>query len=644
MKHTVLALLLAVSTQLFAEWGDTTIVRTHEKVLIQTDPSRGYTDYPMWGQFPAQGKSFYKVYAELTFQCPPGMNCGEWDYLNFITLGKRHGAKKDTLNWEIMRMITPYGLQFSQTWKHTWRMDITDFASLLHDSAEIIYQHTGYEARNGRGWLVTLDFVMIEGPQIRPVHDIKLLYRASVPYGDDTLFDARTPVVNYTTGPKTTEVRYKIIQSGHGMDQPQNCAEFCPKYREIIHDNTPMDRTYVWRNNCGENPVFPQGGTWIYDRSNWCPGAEVEEYNLDIPVAANSQHSFDLDMESYIRTGGGSNYMIAGYIVEYGPNNWKLDASLEDIIRPSSDIRHLRLNPSCAEPRITIRNNGTELITSALIEYGWEGYEMKRYAWAGYLIFGRKISFDLPWLNQEAPAGTRFIARIVWANNRNDEYSGNNTIASIPSGLAPVLPGNFVVVLRTNNAASENYWTLRSADGTVIRKRENLTNNTSYRDTLSLAPGCYRLELMDDGTPPAQYALNEDGLGWWANTFDGTGLFQLRNPNGNTVIKTFAPDFGTGIWYQFTVGTLQAPPTVTPQISLYPNPVQHDMIIDLGSNRTGDLSIQLFNNIGKKVIDETRSGSMDALQYLNIETLSPGTYTVRISLGDEIINSKIIIQ
>lgn len=643
MKTTAFIVFLFSFSLLRAAEGDTTRVRTHDKVLIQTDPSKGHTEYSAWGAFPAAGKTYHKMYAELTFQCPPGMTCGEWDYLNYIFIGKRRGAHNDTLNWEIMRMITPYGLQFNSTWKHIWKFDITDFASLFTDSVEIWYQHTGYEAKNGRGWLITIDFTMIEGPEIRPVKNISMLWRKSVPYGQDSLFEAQAPEVKYTCGNETRQIRYKIIQTGHGMDQPDNCAEFCPKYRYLRHDNE-TDTTLVWRDNCGANPVFPQAGTWIYDRTNWCPGADVLEYNLDKFTQPGSEHSMDLDMQSYTRTGSSGNYMITAYLIEYGEHAFQTDAAITDVIRPTEDLQYKRLNPACGEPRVVVSNTGKKDISHLVLDYGWDGYQLQRYTWTGKLAFGESDTLDLPWLKTQATDGVRFVCRLVWVNGQLDDFRGNDRIYTLPVTKTAVLPNKIEIVLRTNNAPTENYYTLRKSDGTIIMKRDNFPKATTMRETVELADGCYELNLMDDGTPLASYPLNEDGLGWWANSGDGTGLFQVRNPVNNTLIQAFNVDFGTGIWYQFRVGGDVPPADLQAKIAVYPNPAQHDILIDLGKNSGEELHILLYSPSGKLVLEETRKGMLDALQYVDVTHIANGLYILKIQSGNATLTQQILLN
>ncbi|GIR58563.1 MAG: hypothetical protein CM15mP65_11440 [Crocinitomicaceae bacterium] len=59
-------------------------------------------------------------------------------------------------------------------------------------------------------------------------------------------------------------------------------------------------------------------------------------------------------------------------------------------------------------------------------------------------------------------------------------------------------------------------------DGNEIFSRISFQNNTLYKDTLTLDPGCYKIELID---------TDHDGLNFFANN-DGAGYFQIRKPSG----------------------------------------------------------------------------------------------------------------
>ena len=160
--------------------ADTTLVKSHNKVVIKTDPSRGFTEYPAKVGFPHDSEQYRKVYMYLEFGCAPGLRCGEWDYGNHVYLFK------DSVRYEIARFITPYGFYWNsgQNWKHGWYYDLTDFAYLLHDSCDIIYQHSGYEGNTDRGWTVTMDFYMVHGEPAREPKGLSILHRVNAPYGN----------------------------------------------------------------------------------------------------------------------------------------------------------------------------------------------------------------------------------------------------------------------------------------------------------------------------------------------------------------------------------------------------------------------------------------------------------------------------
>lgn len=640
----MLAALYAIS--LSAGPGDTFTVNTHNKVVIKTNPAVGSTRYFGWGEFPAAGTSYQKAWAELTFRCAPGLKCGEWDYLNYIYLVKRRGKVNDSLGWEIMRMITPYGFYWDNTWKHTWVFDITDFAHLLHDSVQIMYMHTGYEASHDRGWEISLDFKLVKGTPWREVKNITRFYTQSTGYGNDSLFEARVPEKTFTLGPETDLMRFKILQTGHGMDRPENCAEFCPKRRRIVLDGKMVDESWVWRDDCGENPVFPQAGTWLYDRAGWCPGAEVREYNLDLPATPGNTHTWDLDMESYTTSNGGANYMLSTYLVEYGKPAFRTDVGIEDIMAPSDQIRYKRINPYCGSPQVIISNKGASAVSSIDFLYGMAGKKQLRYRWTGQLASGATDTVFLPAGFETVSGPGRFEVRVIWVNNAPDGYAGNNYAVSNTGALPPVLPARFIVICATNRANTENSYVIRDRSGNIVYRRDRYpAAQTIYRDTITLNEGCYTFDFQDTGRANPAFPLNEDGLEWWANTTDGNGTLQLRTVN-NTLIQRFGTDFGTFVKYAFTVGNIPAPGAEQAAIRVYPNPGNGILMVDLTSLSPESLNkpytIVLNDMRGRKVMEKEVPAGFLALHTLDISKIANGVYHLKIVMGDFTFSERVI--
>ncbi len=649
-KHIILLLTLIIGIQVWAKNGDTIVVNTHQNVLIQTDPSKGNTRYYGWGDFPKEGK-YQRVYAELSFRCPDNLRCGEWDYLNYIYLRTRKGNFNDTLNWELMRFITPYGFGFNKAWNHTWRFDITDFESLLRDSVEIEYRHTGYEAKNDRGWILDLKFVFVEGEPLRDVLGIKRMYQKSVPFGDDALFEERTPDFTWSPSQGTETSRIKIIQTGHGMDKPSNCAEFCPRYRYLWLDGKYVDTSLVWRDDCGANPVYPQNGTWIYDRSAWCPGQNVEEYNFDFQENGDSTHTFDLDMQSYTKTSGNSNYVITCYLIEYGPLKYNSDAAILDVIQPSKHPQYLRQNPICSEPIIKVRNNGKTPVYSLDIEYGVSGGTLSKHHWVGKLMFGETAEVRLPYKMDWTPVSNNFEARILKSNGQPDQDESNNYLQVEMPAPPKVLASKILVMFRTNNAFKETSWRLLDAGGHIIKERKDFdAANTIYRDTLQLYNGCFTFVVDDSGEPPASYPLNEDGLNWWANTADGNGAVQLRNAENGSLLHTFNGDFGTDIRLEFSVGyTINTNNfgSYTTDLKVYPNPTDNDFTLDIPErfvNNTSPTLIEIVDLQGKIVYTQTFTHIQSALVDIHTENIARGMYLVKLKQNNDLCTTKVLLR
>ncbi len=49
------------------------------------------------------------------------------------------------------------------------------------------------------------------------------------------------------------------------------------------------------------NPVYPQGGTWQFDRAGWCPGTFVDTYDFELSpfVRPGDRILIDYQVEPY---------------------------------------------------------------------------------------------------------------------------------------------------------------------------------------------------------------------------------------------------------------------------------------------------------------------------------------------------------
>lgn len=537
------------------------------------------------------------------------------------------------IRYELGRYITPYGNGLSLGAGWTWTFDVSDYRTLLSDSVHL----------TAGNWQELLDmkFLFIEGTPPRDIVSIQNLWNGGFNYGQSS-DPIESHLVPLTVSIPSTAVtaRWKSRITGHGMDTPENCAEFCPKSHYFKVNGTQRFNKIVWRDNCDVNPLYPQGGTWVYDRSNWCPGAEVETYDFELTpfVTPGTTVILDHDAQPYINTGGWDYYQIEDQLVTYGAPNFTLDAAIENILSPSKDQMWGRYNPICDNPVIRIKNTGSTTLTSLTITYGLVGATPSVYTWTGSLPFMETATVKLANFNW-MPGATKFNVTLSSPNGGTDQYAYNNSMVS-DFVYPPSMPDQMVFDVKTNNNGFETNYELRDANGTVLLSRTGLSPNTTYRDTLTLPTGCYEFVLND---------LGEDGLNFWANPGQGNGYCRFRRATSTTILKTFNADFGGQIYQQFTVGLVSDVSdnyihTTNTELYVYPNPSNGLVNIDFNMTGKNDGQIEIINTLGERVFvhafKNLTSGAVEA----DLSRFHSGIYFVTLRTGDQVITKRVMKQ
>lgn len=542
------------------------------------------------------------------------------------------------IRYELARFITPYGNNLSLGNGFTWTFDVSDYRTLLADSVHL----------NAGNWQELLDvkFLLIKGIPPRDPIAVKNLWNGGFNYGTPTDSITHLQSLNLNIPSNAFNSRWKSRITGHGMDTPNNCSEFCaiPHYFKV--NGTQQFSKTVWRDNCDVNPVYPQGGTWIYSRANWCPGAEVWTYDWELtpftipgnPVTLN--HS----VAPYTHTGSWDYFQIEDQLVTYGGANFTLDAAVEDIISPSTDQMWKRMNPVCTNPVVKIKNTGSTTLTSLDITYGLVGGVLSTYHWTGNLKFTESATVTLgtfAWLQ----GATDFTVSVSNPNGGADQYANNNVKLSHFT-YPTVMPSQMVIVLKTNNYPQENQYTLKDEAGNVIISRSNMAANYTYKDTLNLANGCYTFELTDNASQSG--GGGGDGLSFWNNANQGSGYLQFRKVTPNATIKTFGSDFGGQIYQQFTVGLTSNVNeyifTDKALLNVYPNPTDGHVYINVDFAKRNDGRIEVLDMFGKKVYTHQLTNITADMVEADLSFLKKGIYFVTLRTGDEFVSKKLVIQ
>jgi len=575
--------------------------------LVPTDTLTIWPSYFANYVYDPQGNAI-----DSTFVVPDGEFIRhDWEY---------YGEPFEILDpYELGRFITPYGNNLSLGDGWTWVYDVTDFRPLLHDTVHLT-------AGNFQE-LLDLDFVMVEGTPPREVLNIDKLW-----YGYYSLanFNNLVPPLNLPLDSNASQFRVTITTSGHEWDNATNCAEFCEKTHWLDIDGTTVD-TWTILDECADNPLYPQGGTWIYDRAGWCPGAKVTQRNFEITdYIGGDSVLIDYNCESDIYGG----YSVSAFLFSYGEPHFSLDASVEEIIAPNTGKTYLRFNPLCGQPVIVIKNNGITTLTSLVITYGPETGIMQNFTWTGSLEFMQSEKVTLPpidwtgWVN----GNNEFIVIISSPNGGEDEYPYNNTIRSTFS-LSPEYPNEFVIKFKTNKAGYENRWEIVDSEGNIVLEKEGFLNQTIYLDTILLADGCYTFTLYDEGN---------DGISFWANSM-GSGYLQFLKMEGG-YLHSFNGDFGKFTSQSFTVGLAVELQDLTRRdyFNVYPNPSHGDVHLDLALLDRQEVEVSIANMEGE-VVFRKNYGSVDKLnQTLTIDA-GPGLFLCMVKSRDGYLTKKLLI-
>jgi hypothetical protein len=538
--------------------------------------------------------------------------------------------------YELLSLVTPYGngLSLGAAGK-TFMFDVTDFAPILRGKKRLSMEFGGENQEE-----IDIEFIYVKGKPEREVLDVQPIWPQGRGNIDqilaDNIFEARN--LKLRADAKCFKARCAI--TGHEQN-----GEFVSREHYLnINGGVKEFNFDVWK-ACGRNPIYPQGGTWIFDRAGWCPGmaTDVNEFDVTPLVTPGATASFDYGVNG--ATMATANYLVNTQLVTYAPAAHALDASIETIMRPNNQrVEFERINPTCSKPMVVVRNSGTTPITSLSLAYRVAGGFERTYQWTGTLAPFTNAEITLPeaspafWTAGTSPV---FEVEIQKVNGVTDSESANNT-----SKTTFTLPKNFNTTdpmrlrLVTNARAADNSYTIRDAAGNLVLSKTGLTNNTTYLETIDFAPGCYTLTCEDTGN---------DGLSFWfyPNYGNGTMAFQRQLANGTWVaLHTFNPDFGRGVQFDFVVGSIVGTEdlTTTRHISVYPNPARQNLQVALTGFEGADVQVRLSDLTGRILSQQqVRDLHQEQLSF-DVSQFPSGLYVLHCTDGLRNYTQQVVIK
>ncbi len=250
------------------------------------------------------------------------------------------------------------------------------------------------------------------------------------------------------------------------------------------------------------------------------------------------------------------------------------DAGITVIVDPA-DGSNL-CNATSITPVVTLRNWGSNTLTSVTINYSLDGGPNQTFAWTGSLASGATTNVTLPSMAVGAGAHT-FDASTSNPNGNTDGNTGNDaasqTSFTVASGALAVL------TINTDCWGYETYWEiLNQGTATVVASGGNTSgippgggqgaqdtdpgaygNEATITENLCLAVGCYDFVIYDD------YGDGMYGSQYGTCTTDGSYTIEDDQANVLASIQAANSDFGNSETNQFclTAGC----PTITANAS-----------------------------------------------------------------------------
>jgi len=494
-----------------------------------------------------------------TLKCDPAtkgdkFDCGEWDYIWDALL---HVPNDDTTEiFKLGSFVTPYGKRLvmggAGGWQ--WVYDISDYAPLLKGKLDL------YIGNNQE--LLDLKFYFIAGTPFRDQMSVKNIYSLgeydghygyTYQYGDlsnNKVLKSKQVDLD----PLASAFSIKAMISGHGHEGPKNCCEWINKSHSYIINGLKEFTWNVWK-DCGNNPIYPQGGTWPYDRAGWCPGTKVDEYVFELTDLVNPGQtvSIDYEIEKMIDEKEAKGiYRMSHQIFSFGPPNFKRNLEVVDIINPSSKDQYSRINPTLSNPRVIVKNIGSEEVRRIKFVYGLESGKRAIHRWRGSIKYLEELTIELP-LNDWSglSLNQKFFVQAFLINGREDESLVDNILFS-KAKIPRTLPSEFLLKLTTNNLdrAKENSYEIRDYSGNIFYSESTFFDSTVYDIKIDLEPGQYQFIFSD---------TKENGVDrlWWqekdsVGVGGELGIYNLDQ----RIIQKFTPDFGQEIRMDFIIGPI----------------------------------------------------------------------------------------
>lgn len=286
-------------------------------------------------------------------------------------------------------------------------------------------------------------------------------------------------------------------------------------------------------------------------------------------------------------------------------------------------------------PRVKVRNNGNNPVTSFEVKYQVNGGALQSHTWNGNLATLAKTFITLPVYSFTPLASNTLKIFSVTPNSLADQYPKNDTLVTVVSG-AKSTTNTLYLVLRTDSLPQQISWDVKNSLGQVLQTSPVYTQIvTNYRDTIDFpAPDCYTFTIYDTG-----------GDGICCN--HGSGGYEIKDSQGQVLVNYGGLfTFSEATEFKLEPAAGVGSNSTTGDISVFPNPFGNQTTVHFSLPANGNVTLALFNLLGKRVYQQNLGmlSAGDHTSMIEPGSLGNGIYLLQVTTGSTVKTMKVTIS
>jgi thiol-disulfide isomerase/thioredoxin len=293
----------------------------------------------------------------------------------------------------------------------------------------------------------------------------------------------------------------------------------------------------------------------------------------------------------------------------------------------------------------TVKNMGSDTLTSATVKLFVNGEEKRTKDWTGTLTEFKSANVTLTGLAIEE--SSEMYIEVSVPNGQNDGQPGDNLYGWNVTELQAQQTAKLTIT--TDFWPEEVSWTVKDNNGVIIASSADLgtleCDQTYEQEFLYTTTGCYEFKLVDgfgDGllngpvNPSSHSCTTPNGQ---ASNAMGAVSLEL---DGNVVYDNISYGAGVTVPFNFDSATGVEDITSISGVTLYPNPVSDNLTVEFNSDLASTIRVTAVDIMGRTVKNfgaENLVRGDNQLQ-LNVSNLVSGTYFLRITQDDAVKTMK----